>query len=85
MKQYACYDSRKGYIWNHCFTVKFPVGDHVEEFSFPWKMIGDRVFEIFFRISALKRVLEEHQNVGEYFFMCDGCGYNVSVSPIARF
>ena len=42
---------------------------HGEGSASPWRVIGDatfiKYFFIFFSVTALKRVLEEHRNVGD--------------------
>ena len=49
------------------FSMSFLLAFTAESSGSPWKEIGDNFWRIFSRISALKRVLEEHWNVAQVF------------------
>ena len=54
----------EGYTGSSC---SFLLAFHGEGSTSSWRVIGDATFVeyFFFSVAALKRVLEEHRNVGE--------------------
>ena len=58
---------KEGYTGSSC---SFLLAFHGEGSASPWRVIGDttfveKFFFFFFSVAALKRVLEEHRNVGK--------------------